>query len=65
MSYVFSINSIGLNIVYFASKRAALCYAIKHNIRCSDGKIRLIRCKPDIAQSVRNDFNSAKEQYNV
>lgn len=57
-TYVYTINSIGLNnIVYFASKRAALNYAIKHNIKCADGKIRLVRCRPDIAKLVREDFN--------
>lgn len=55
MAYVYTVNSIGLNIVYFASKRAALNYAIKHNIRCADGKIRLVRCRPDIAQHVRDE----------
>ena len=59
-TYVYTINSIGLNIVYFASKHAALNYAIKHDIKCADGKIRLVRCRPDIAQSVREDFNSSK-----
>lgn len=60
MSYVYSINSIGLNIVYFASKRAALNYAIKHSIQCADGKIRLVRCKSDIAQYVRDDFSQLR-----
>ena len=60
MPYVYSLNSIGLNIVYFASKRYALNYAIKHNIRCEDGKIRIIRCRSDIAQYVRDDFNQHK-----
>lgn len=64
MTYVYTINSIGLNIVYFASKRAALNYAIKHNIKCADGKIRLVRCRPDIAQSVREDFNQSKRDIN-
>lgn len=56
MAYVYTVNSIGLNIVYFSNKRSALNYAIKHNIRCSDGKIRIVRCKSDIAQYVREDF---------
>lgn len=64
MSYVYSLNSIGLNIVYFASKCSALNYAIKHNIRCADGKIRIIRCRSDIAQCVRDDFNQRKIQRN-
>ena len=63
MAYVYTINSIGLNIVYFASKRAALNYAIKHDIKCADGKIRLVRCRPDIAQSVREDFNQVNREH--
>ena len=39
MPYVYTVNSIGLNIVYFASRRAAYKYAERHNIRMSDGKI--------------------------
>lgn len=62
-TYVYTVNSIGLNIVYFASKCAALNYAIKHNIKCADGKIRLVRCRPNIAQSVREDFNQVNEDY--
>ena len=62
-TYVYTINSIGLNIVYFASKRAALNYAIKHNIKCADGKIRLVRCRPDIAKLVREDFNQVNRKH--
>lgn len=63
-TYVYNINSIGLNIVYFASKRAALNYAIKHGIKCADRKIRLVRCRPDIAQLVREDFNQTNMKHN-
>lgn len=62
MAYVYTVNSIGHNIVYFASKRAAISYAIKHNIRCADGKIRLVRCRSDIAKYVREDFNQMKSE---
>ena len=62
-TYVYTINSIGFNIVYFASKRAALNYAIKHDIKCADGKIRLIRCRPDIAKLVREDFNQVNRKH--
>lgn len=62
MAYVYTVNSIGPNVVYFASKRAALCYAVRHSIRCSDGKIRLVKCRPDIAQCVRDDFNQMKSE---
>jgi len=60
MSYVYTINSIGLDIVYFASKRAAYKYAVKHGIKMSNGKIKIIRCRQDIAVAVRNDFNETK-----
>lgn len=63
MTYVYTVNSIGLNIVYFASKRAALNYAIKHGIKCADGKIRLVRCRPDIAKLVREDFNQVNREH--
>lgn len=59
-TYVYTINSIGIDVVYFASKRAALNYAIKHNIKCSDGKIRIHRVNPVIAYLVRKDFNECK-----
>ena len=63
-TYVYTINSIGINnIVYFASKKSALNYAIKHNIKCADGKIRLVRCRPDIAQGVREDFNQVNMEH--
>lgn len=61
MSYVYTVNSIGLNIVYFASKQATCNYAVKHDIRMSDGKIKIIRCRQDIAVAVRNDFNEMKK----
>lgn len=56
MSYCYIINSIGLNIVFFASAHFAYKYAVKHNIRMADGKIKIHRCKTDIALSVRKDF---------
>lgn len=56
MSYCYTINSIGLNIVFFASAYSAYKYAVKHNIRMADGKIRIHRCKTDIALLVRKDF---------
>lgn len=61
MRYVYTINSIGLNIVYFASRRAAYKYAERHNIRMADGKIRIVRCRSEIAQLVREDFNELKK----
>lgn len=57
MSYCYTINSIGLNIVFFASTHAAYNYAVKHNIRMANGKIKINRCRTDIAFAVRKDFN--------
>lgn len=57
MSYCYTINSIGLNIVFFASTHAAYNYAVKHNIRMANGKIKVNRCRTDIALLVRKDFN--------
>ena len=65
MSYVYTVNSIGLNIVYFASKQAAYNYVVKHDIKMSDGKIKIIRCRQDIAVAVRNDFNEVKKSNSV
>ena len=56
MSYCYTINSIGLNIVFFASAHAAYNYAVKHNIRMSNGKIKVNRCRTDVAVKVRKDF---------
>lgn len=61
MSHVYTVNSIGLDIVYFASKQAAYNYAVKHDIKMSNGKIKIIRCRQDIAVAVRNDFNEIKK----
>lgn len=61
MSYCYTINSIGLNIVFFASARAAYNYAAKHNIRMANGKIKVHRCKTDIAFLVRKDFMERKD----
>lgn len=56
MSYCYTINSIGLNIIFFASAHSAYKYAVKHNIRMAYGKIRIHRCRTDIAILVRKDF---------
>lgn len=56
MSYCYTINSIGLNIVFFASTRAAYNYAVKHNIRMANGKIKVNRCRTGVAIEVRKDF---------
>lgn len=56
MSYCYTINSIGLNIIFFASAHSAYKYAVKHNIRMADGRIKIHRCRTDIALSVRKDF---------
>ena len=59
-TYVYSINSIGLDIVFFASRRSAFNYAEKHNIRMTDGSIKIHRVNSKIAQAVREDFNEYK-----
>ena len=56
MSYVYTINSIGLNnIVFFSSTNSAYNYAVEHNIRMSNGKIKVMRCTINNAIAVRND----------
>ena len=56
MSYVYTINSIGLNnIVFFSSTNSAYNYAVEHNIRMSNGKIKVMRCTINNAIAVRGD----------
>ena len=53
MIYVYTLNSIGLNnIVFFSSTNSAYNYAVKHNIRMANGKIKVVRCKSYTAISV-------------
>ena len=63
MRYVYTVNNIGLeNIVYFASKRAALNYAKRHNIRkLSNGHWGIVRTLSCIAVDVREDYRKLKE----
>lgn len=63
MRYVYTVNNIGLyNIVYFASKRAALNYAKRHNIRkISNGHYGIFRVLSSIAFEVREDYRKYKE----
>lgn len=62
MSYCYTINSIGLNIVFFASAHAAYNYAVKHSIRMANGKIKVNHCRTDIALLVRKDFMEGVKQ---
>ena len=56
MIYVYTINSIGLNnIVFFSSTHSVYNYAVKHNIRMANGKIKVVRCKSYTANAVRGD----------
>ena len=56
MSYVYTLNSIGLNnIVFFSSTHSAYNYAVEHNIRMSNGKIKVMRCTINNAIAVRDD----------
>lgn len=62
-TYVYSINSMGLqNLVFFASKRAALQYARTHSF-CPkiNGRYILFKSSPYIAQRVRDDWSRNKE----
>ena len=53
MIYVYTLNSIGINnIVFFSSTHSAYNYAVKHNIRMANGKIKVVRCKSYTAISV-------------
>lgn len=64
MRYVYTVNNIGFeNIVYFASKRAALNYAKRHNIRklSNDGHWGIICVLSSIAANVREDYRKHKE----
>lgn len=67
MRYVYTVNNIGFeNIVYFASKRAALNYAKRHNIhKLSNGHYGIFRVLSSIAFEVREDYHNyhkCKEQ---
>ena len=61
MRYVYTVNNIGLdNIVYFASKRAALNYAKRHNIhKLSNGHWGIVRVLSYIAANVREDYRTS------
>lgn len=63
MHYVYTVNNIGLeNIVYFASKRAALNYAKSHNIRkLSNDYYGIFRVLSSIAFDVREDYRKLKD----
>ena len=56
MIYVYTLNSIGLNnIVFFSSTNSAYNYAVNHDIRMANGKIKVVRCKSYTANAVRGD----------
>ena len=57
MHKYYTVNSIGLNIVFFASTHAAYNYAVKHNIRTSSGNIKINHCNYKTALAVRENFN--------
>lgn len=63
MSYCYYPMNIGLDIVFFCSKRAALNYAKAHNIpKLSNGRWGIVRANDKIAAEVRNDFNERKRE---
>ena len=56
MSYVYTLNSIGRNnIVFFSSAHSAYNYAVEHNIRMANGKVKVMRCTINNAFAVRGD----------
>ena len=61
-NWVYSINSIGFdNLIFFASKQAALNYAKKHDF-CPkiNGKYIIIKVNYKIAKDVRDEWQSHK-----
>lgn len=61
MSYCYFPNNIGLGMVFFCSKRAALNYAKTHNIqKLSNGRFGIVITNDIIASEVRKDFNERK-----
>lgn len=61
MSYCYFPSNIGLNVVFFCSKRSALNYAKAHNIpKLSNGRLGIVRANCKIAAEVRKDFNERK-----
>ena len=65
MHKYYTVNSIGLNIVFFASPHAAYNYAVKHNIRTSSGKIKINHCNYETAKAVRENFNKILKEENT
>jgi len=66
MSYVYTVNGIGLKIVFFASKRAALNYAHAHNLpKLRNGHYGIVRARTSIATLVREEFDSILEEKNI
>lgn len=56
MSYVYTLNSIGLNnIVFFSSTHSAYNYAVKHNIRMANENIKVIRSTINCAIEILED----------
>lgn len=65
MSFVYTINSIGLDLVFFSNKRSALNYAIKHNLpKLRDNRYGIVKTRTNIADEVRIDFLKIKQERN-
>ena len=64
MHKYYTINSIWLNIVFFASTHSAYNYAVKHNIRTSSCNIKINHCSYETAQCVREEFNKILKEEN-
>ena len=65
MHKYYTINSIGLNIVFFASAHSAYNFAVKHNIRTSSGNIKINYCSYETALRVRENFNRILKEENT
>lgn len=65
MHKYYTINSIGLNIVFFASAHSAYNYVVKHNIRMSSGKIKINHFNYETALCVRENFNKILKEENT
>ena len=62
MSYVYTLNSIGLNnIVFFSSTHSAYNYAVKHNILMANEKIKVIRSTINGAIEILEDVRLRRE----
>lgn len=63
MAFVYTINSIGLDLVFFSNKKSALNYAIKHNLpKLRDNRYGIVNTRTNIADEVRREFLKIKHE---